>query len=434
MPSSYQPSALNETSPGVPTPAPLVEVTRGPIVESRHRGHVAAVDGAGQLVAYLGEPDTVTYLRSSAKPFQALPLVTTGAADRFGFTEKEIALACASHSGEPIHTETVLSMLNKIGLGPEALKCGVHEPFSAEETRRLREQGEEPNVLQNNCSGKHAGMLALALHLGAPTESYNQLDNPIQAVIRDTVAKFSGTPVQDLAIGIDGCAVPCFGVSVSAMARMYAHLVSPPIGFADAARAACRRIVAAMIEYPEMIGGTTDRLDTEMMRAAKGRVISKIGAEGVYTVGVLPCEEGRLNATDRPHLATRCIHQRGIVILAAPQLPLCIVLRLRGVRHRPRPVSACRADGGAIRQVPGRVRRGRTEPYRGRRQLPHLQHRVALAPQHGRFGKLAASRGRTRAGCGLGAAARHHGQHQPSMAPQPHDEITGHGCTSSPNS
>jgi len=252
---------------------------------------VAAVDGTGQLIAYLGDPDTVTYLRSSAKPFQALPLVTTGAADRFGFTEKEIALACASHSGEPIHTETVLSMLNKIGLGPEALKCGVHEPFSAEETRRLREQGEEPNVLQNNCSGKHAGMLALALHLGAPTESYNQLDNPIQAVIRDTVAKFSGTPVQDLAIGIDGCAVPCFGVSVSAMARMYAHLVSPPIGFADEARAACRRIVAAMIEYPEMIGGTTDRLDTEMVRAAKGRVISKIGAEGLYTVGVLPCEE-----------------------------------------------------------------------------------------------------------------------------------------------
>src|SRR6195256_3568776 len=136
MPPSHQSSLLNAKTSIVSTPAPLVEVTRGPIVESCHRGHIAAVAGAGQLIAYLGDPDTVTYLRSSAKPFQALPLVTTGAADRFGFTEKEIALACASHSGNPIHTETVLSMLNKIGLGPEALKCGVHEPFSAEETRR----------------------------------------------------------------------------------------------------------------------------------------------------------------------------------------------------------------------------------------------------------------------------------------------------------
>src|SRR6266478_2492240 len=196
---SRQPSENNKE---IPAAEPLVDVTRGGITESRHRGHIVAVSSDGTIAACLGAPETVTYMRSSAKPHQAIPLVTIGAADRFGFTEKEIALACASHSGEPIHTKTVLSMLNKIGLGPEALKCGVHEPFSAVEARQLRERGEEPNVLQNNCSGKHAGMLALALHLGAPTESYNQLDNPIQAVIRDTVAKFSGTPVQDLAIGI----------------------------------------------------------------------------------------------------------------------------------------------------------------------------------------------------------------------------------------
>src|ERR1700730_17434502 len=188
---SHQASVLGFQFNELFTPAPLVEVTRGAIVESRHRGHVAAVDGEGQLVAYLGSPDTVTYLRSSAKPHQAIPLIASGAADRFGFTEKEIALACASHSGEPIHTELALSMLQKIGLGPDALKCGTHEPFSAAETRRLREQGKAPNVLQNNCSGKHAGMLALALQLGAPTGTYDKPDNPVQVAIQKTISSFS---------------------------------------------------------------------------------------------------------------------------------------------------------------------------------------------------------------------------------------------------
>jgi L-asparaginase II len=291
MQTAYPPTTLDAKINQISTPAPLVEVTRGTIVESRHRGHVAAVDGRGEVVACLGDPETITYLRSSAKPFQAIPLVTSGAADRFGLSELEIAIACASHSGEPIHTKAVLSILKKIGLGPEALKCGAHEPFSAEETRKLRARGEEPNVLQNNCSGKHAGMLALALHVGAPTETYDHLDNPIQILIREVIASFSGVPVSDLAIGIDGCGVPVFGMSVSAMARMYAHLVAPPNTLDVATHSACKRIVAAMITYPEMIGGTSERLDTEMMRAAGGRLISKVGAEGVYTVGVLPCAE-----------------------------------------------------------------------------------------------------------------------------------------------
>ena len=273
------------------SPARLTEVIRGPIVESRHYGHVAAVDGGARVVAFLGAPETVTYLRSSAKPLQAIPLVASGAADHFRFTEKEIALACASHSGEPIHTETAASMLKKIGLGPEALKCGTHEPFGADETRRLRERGEAPNVLQNNCSGKHAGMLALALHLGAPTESYDEPAHPVQRRILETVAGFSETAVEDIAVGVDGCAVPVFGMAVCSMALMYARLVNPPAEFDDATSDACKRIVAAMINYPEIIGGTKDRLDTEMMCAANGRLISKVGAEGVYTVGVLPSNE-----------------------------------------------------------------------------------------------------------------------------------------------
>ncbi len=270
--------------------ASLVQVIRGPLTESRHRGHVVAVDGKGQMVASLGTPDTITYLRSSAKPFQAIPLITSGAADHFGFTEKEIALACASHSGEPIHTELALSMLKKIGLEPNALKCGTHEPFSAEETRRLRERAEAPNVLQNNCSGKHAGMLALALHLGAPIESYDHLGNPVQIAIRESVARFSGWAISDLAVGVDGCGVPVFGMTVRAMALMYARLIGPQ-EFDDSIRRACQRIISAMINHPEVVGGTTDRLDTEMMRAARGRLISKVGAEGVYTVGVVPCDD-----------------------------------------------------------------------------------------------------------------------------------------------
>jgi L-asparaginase II len=269
------------------TPASLVEVVRGAITESRHRGHVIAVDGDGQIIARLGSPETVTYLRSSAKPLQAVPLVSTGAADRFNFTPQEIAVACGSHSGEPIHEETVAAMLAKTGLGAGALKCGVHEPFGKEPTLELRQRGEKPRVLQNNCSGKHTGMLALALHLGGAPETYDQPDNPAQIAIAQTVAQFSGVPVEDIAVGIDGCGVPVFGVSVRAMALMYARLVAPPDSFDAETRDASARIVAAMRAHPELVGGTRERLDTELMRAAAG-VLSKVGAEGVYTVGVQP--------------------------------------------------------------------------------------------------------------------------------------------------
>jgi len=285
---SRQPSANNLE---VPAAEPLVEVTRGAITESRHRGHVIAVEPSGTIVAHLGAPETVTFLRSSAKPHQAIPLITSGAADRFGFSEREIALACASHSGEPMHTEVAASMLKKIGLGPDALKCGTHEPFSPEVTRELRKRGEAPNVLQNNCSGKHAGMLALALRLGAPTETYYEASNPVQLAIGKVISQFSGIAIEDISVGIDGCGVPVFGITVKAMALMYARLVSPPKEYDEQTRAACARIVSAMTTYPELIGGSTERLDTEMMRAAKGRLISKVGAEGVYTVGVLPCDD-----------------------------------------------------------------------------------------------------------------------------------------------
>ena len=274
-----------------PVAATLVEVTRGPIVESRHRGHLVAVDGQGHLVTSLGAPETVTFIRSSGKAFQAIPLVASGAADHFGFTQNEIAIACGSHSGEPIHVETVRSMLKKIDLDESALKCGVHEPFSVDAAQELARNQKSPSVLQNNCSGKHAGMLALARHLGAPTETYDEPSNPVQSLILETVATFSGIAIGEIPVGTDGCGVPVFGMSVHAMALMYARLVHPPDAFPPAIRDACARLVDAMIAFPEMVGGTKDRLDTELIRAAKGRLISKIGAEGVYTVGVLPCAD-----------------------------------------------------------------------------------------------------------------------------------------------
>jgi L-asparaginase II len=214
----------------------------------------------------------------------------TGAAERFGFTDEQVALACASHNGEPIHTKIVASMLEKIGLGPEALRCGVHEPYGAEAAGVLRARNQLPNVLHNNCSGKHAGMLAVAKHLGAPIENYESAENPVQIAIARVVSQFTDVAVEDFAVGVDGCAAPIFGVSVRAMALAYARLVSPPTAFNKATRDACRRVVRVMMGYPELIGGTSDRLDTEIMRAADGRVVSKVGAEGVYTAGVLPSE------------------------------------------------------------------------------------------------------------------------------------------------
>jgi L-asparaginase II len=199
-----------------------------------------------------------------------------------------LAVACGSHSGEDLHAETVAGMLRKIGLDESFLKCGVHEPFDRETAERLRASGERPSVLRNNCSGKHTGMLALALHLGAPPETYDHPDSPVQQTILRAVAQLSGVAVEDAAVGTDGCGVPVFGMPVRAMALMYARLVAPPRDFDEATRRACVRIAAAMTAHPEMVGGAAERFDTEVMCAARGRVVSKIGAEGVYTAGVFP--------------------------------------------------------------------------------------------------------------------------------------------------
>jgi L-asparaginase II len=265
----------------------LARVIRGETVESVHRGHLIVLDGEGEVVSQIGNPATVTFIRSSAKPFQAIPFLVSGAAERFGFLENEIALACASHSGEQIHAAIAEKMLRKIGLSEADLRCGVHMPFSEPRAEEMMRAGERPTQLHNNCSGKHSAMLALAKHIGAPLETYDALENPVQQMILETVADFTETPRDEIKIGIDGCAAPNYALTLKGMAKSFAKLVFPPETFSGELREACRRIVTAMLNYPELIGGT-ERLDTILMQAARGRFVSKIGADGVWLCGVLP--------------------------------------------------------------------------------------------------------------------------------------------------
>lgn len=267
----------------------LAQVIRGETVESIHRGHLIVVDGDGKTLYSLGNPETVTFWRSSAKAFQAIPFLTSGAAGKFGYTAKEIALACGSHSGERMHTETAREMLEKINLSETDLRCGAHLPFDEKRAAEMIHDGEEPTQLHNNCSGKHAAMLAFCKAANADIATYEQLEHPLQKAILETVAEFTDIPANAIKIGIDGCAAPNFAVPVSAMAKAFARLAAPPTDFDEATKRACQTIVSAMLDYPEMIGGT-DRLDTMLMREGSGKLISKIGAEGVYSAGILPSE------------------------------------------------------------------------------------------------------------------------------------------------
>lgn len=273
--------------------APLIEVTRGLEVESKHRGFIAVIDPLGNIVAQLGDSATRTHFRSAAKPFQALPIVTTGAAEHFQFSAQELAVINGSHSGEAHHLAAVQSILDKTGLSEAALQCGAHMPFDEATTKQLRATGQAPRVLHNNCSGKHAGMLALATFLKHPLDNYLDPNHPIQLLIRNTLARFTAVPADEIGVAIDGCSAPVFSTTMAAMARSYAQLVGiehTSLATDQTLSLAASRIVKAFIEHPAMIGGTRNRLDTDLMQVARGQVISKVGAEGVQLLGVLPCE------------------------------------------------------------------------------------------------------------------------------------------------
>ncbi|NOT48408.1 MAG: asparaginase, partial [Acidobacteria bacterium] len=243
----------------------VAKVIRGETVESVHRGHLVVLDGEGRPVAGVGDPATVTFFRSAAKVFQLIPCLTSGTPDAFGFDEREIALAAASHSGEPMHVEIAASMLAKAGFTESDLKCGTHLPFNEAEANRMIAAGEKPTQLHNNCSGKHAAMLAFAKHIDAGAADYDSPDNRIQKRILRCVADFTEVPEKEIALGVDGCAAPNFALPVSAMARSFANLAFP-WQFPEATQKAAARIADAMIKFPELIGGA-DRLDTMLMKA-----------------------------------------------------------------------------------------------------------------------------------------------------------------------
>lgn len=257
----------------------LVEVTRGPLVESIHRGAVAIARADGSLVLSLGDMDAPYYPRSSLKPIQALPLLESGAADAFGLGDEEIALACASHSGEPIHTSRVAAWLEKIGCSEGDLACGPqavrYEPVAMEMVRR----GERPTRIHNNCSGKHTGFLTVARHWAVATEGYEHHDHPVQRAVAKALGELTGIEAE-LPWGVDGCTAPNFALPLPAFATALAKLADPS-GLPAPRAEAIRRIVRAIIAHPQLVAGT-GRSDTILMRAARGRAATKAGAEAYY--------------------------------------------------------------------------------------------------------------------------------------------------------
>jgi len=266
-----------------------VEQTRGETVEVWHEVHVAVVDAFGRVVAGAGDPALVTFWRSAAKPFQALPLVEDGAADHFGLTSEELALACASHSSEPEQVARVRELLAKIGCSERDLLCGPHPPLSERVARDYATRGLTLTAVYSNCSGKHAAMLALARHHDWPTAFYTRLEHPVQQRCLDAVSRWTEVPRDAVQTAVDGCGVVCFGLPLKRMALAYVRLggtgadgalrVNQPA--APPASGAASRIVAAMLRHPDLIAGA-GRPCTELMRAHPGRVIAKVGAEGVY--------------------------------------------------------------------------------------------------------------------------------------------------------
>jgi L-asparaginase II len=257
----------------------LVEVTRGKRIESTHRGAVAISDAQGNVLFSLGDIQKPIYPRSALKPIQALPLVESDAADAFGVGQAEIALACASHSGEPMHTTAVAAWLKRLGLGESDLACGVqavrYEPVWEDMICR----GEKPTRIHNNCSGKHTGFLTVARHWRVATEGYERIDHPVQQAIAKALGELTGIPLP-LPWAVDGCAAPNFAIPLSAFAHALARLASPQTLAPERARAA-RRIVDAMMASPELVAGT-GRVCTALMRAGRGNVAVKTGAEAAY--------------------------------------------------------------------------------------------------------------------------------------------------------
>ena len=278
---------------GGPASPVVARVTRAGRDESIHRGFGAVAGSAGNLIAEFGDPETPVYWRSAAKPFQALPFFEAGGDRAFGLTRDEMALACASHAGEPPHAAAARSMLEKGGFTVADLRCGAHPPTDDASASALARAGEAPSALHNNCSGKHAAMLLACRLFGFDPSSYDAPEHPLQRKILEKVAFYAGFPASAIEIAIDGCSLPVFRLPISRLAAAYARLVAPGAveGEGPDAAAARARIVAAMTGSPFFVAGT-GQFTTRLIEAGRGRWIGKEGAEGVYAMAVVDPPRG----------------------------------------------------------------------------------------------------------------------------------------------
>jgi L-asparaginase II len=276
-----------------------VLVWRGQIPESRHRIQAAVSDSSGRLTAATDHPDLVTTFRSAAKPFQVLTLVERGHADRWRVTDEELAVMTASHTGSRYHVELVRGLLARFGLTEQHLACGYHDPMDPESLAHLREHPDERSKIYNNCSGKHAGMLCLALSEGWSVRGYEEAQHPVQRTMKETIADLTGVAPDTLTVAIDGCSACVFGLPLRGMARAYASLAAAkPTG--TPREQALHRIRSAMTSHPLAVGGA-GRFSTELMEQTNGRLVAKGGAEGIECVGLpsrglgiaLKCEDGQ---------------------------------------------------------------------------------------------------------------------------------------------
>lgn len=286
-PASSTPAEGHADLSGAPEAPILVEVTRGGMVESVHRGRACIVDSSGQVLARWGDIEAPIYPRSSVKALQAIPLIETGAFDAYGLTDAELALACSSHHGESRHTRLAQSWIKRIGLTVDDYECGAHLPTDEETAREMIRGGETPTAFHNNCSGKHAGFLTTALHKGEPTKGYTRFDHPVQQRCLGVLEQMTGQDLSSAPWGIDGCAIPTFGIPLGALAYAMAR-IGDPKDLPDARAEAVTRIRRAWRAHPHLIAGN-GAFDTAMMQAAGGLVLVKGGAEAVGCA-VLPKE------------------------------------------------------------------------------------------------------------------------------------------------
>lgn len=270
---------------------PVVEATRGGIVESIHYGSIAVVDAAGRLIASWGDPLAVTYLRSSAKPLQVLPFIEQGGDQKYQLSDKEIAVMCASHSGTEDHVNTIRGIQSRLGIEESELVCGAHAPFDPPSARALRERGEEPTAIHNNCSGKHTGFLAAATLRNVTHADYTNPAHPVQKTILHTFADMTDYPAKRIATGVDGCSAPVFGLPIYNAAYAFARLADPR-GLSEPRARACAVITRSMMKHPMMVAGP-GRFDTLVMQAAKNKIATKGGAEGYQAIAVIPGALGK---------------------------------------------------------------------------------------------------------------------------------------------